>query len=297
MSKLKPTIFTGAATAIITPFKNGVMDLETMGAHIEQQIAAGIDALVIAGTTGEASTLSHEEHCELLRYAAEKIAGRVPIIAGTGSNDTAYGIELSRYACDVGYDALLIVTPYYNKATPKGLIRNFLDTADATNKPIILYNVPSRTGVNIPLSVYREVAKHERIVAAKEASGNLSAIAQLFDECGDSLDIYSGNDDQIVPIMSLGGKGVISVVSNILPRETHDLCAACLAGDFKTGAEMQLKYLKLINTLFCEVNPIPVKTAAGLMGLCNGELRLPLCEMENDNREKLIRVMQDYHLI
>ncbi|MBE6604148.1 MAG: 4-hydroxy-tetrahydrodipicolinate synthase [Ruminococcaceae bacterium] len=294
---MKPTIFKGAATAIITPFKNGMMDLDTMGAHIEQQIAAGIDALVIAGTTGEASTLSHEEHCELLRYAAEKVDGRVPIIAGTGSNDTAYGIELSRYACDVGYDALLIVTPYYNKATPKGLIRNFLDTADATSKPIILYNVPSRTGVNIPLSVYREVAKHERIVAAKEASGNLSAIAQLLDECGDSLDVYSGNDDQIVPIMSLGGKGVISVVSNILPKETHDLCAACLAGDFKTGAEMQLKYLKLINTLFCEVNPIPVKTAAGLMGLCNGELRLPLCEMEDVNREKLIRVMQAYHLI
>ncbi|MBE6580724.1 MAG: 4-hydroxy-tetrahydrodipicolinate synthase [Ruminococcaceae bacterium] len=297
MSKLKPTIFTGAATAIITPFKNGVMDLDTMGTHIEQQIAAGIDALVIAGTTGEASTLSHEEHCELLRYAAEKVDGRVPIIAGTGSNDTAYGIELSRYACDVGYDALLIVTPYYNKATPKGLIQNFLHTADATNKPIILYNVPSRTGVNIPISVYREVAKHERIVAAKEASGNLSAIAQLLDECGDSLDVYSGNDDQIVPIMSLGGKGVISVVSNILPKQTHDLCAACLAGDFKTGADMQLKYLKLINTLFCEVNPIPVKTACGLMGLCNGELRLPLCEMEPENREKLIRVMQAYGLI
>lgn len=297
MSKLKPTIFTGAATAIITPFKNGVMDLDTMGAHIEQQIAAGIDALVIAGTTGEASTLSHEEHCELLRYAAEKVDGRVPIIAGTGSNDTAYGIELSRYACDIGYDALLIVTPYYNKATPKGLIQNFLHTADATNKPIILYNVPSRTGVNIPISVYREVAKHERIVAAKEASGNLSAIAQLLDECGDSLDVYSGNDDQIVPIMSLGGKGVISVVSNILPKQTHDLCAACLAGDFKTGADMQLKYLKLINTLFCEVNPIPVKTACGLMGLCNGELRLPLCEMEPENREKLIRVMQAYGLI
>ena len=297
MSKLKPTIFTGAATAIITPFKNGVMDLDTMGAHIEQQIAAGIDALVIAGTTGEASTLSHEEHCDLLRYAAEKVDGRVPIIAGTGSNDTAYGIELSRYACDVGYDALLIVTPYYNKATPKGLIQNFLHTADATNKPIILYNVPSRTGVNIPISVYREVAKHERIVAAKEASGNLSAIAQLLDECGDSLDVYSGNDDQIVPIMSLGGKGVISVVSNILPKQTHDLCAACLAGDFKTGADMQLKYLKLINTLFCEVNPIPVKTACGLMGLCNGELRLPLCEMEPENREKLIRVMQAYGLI
>ncbi len=297
MSKLKPSIFEGAATAIITPFQNGVMDFEAMGRHIDAQIADGIDALVIAGTTGEASTLSHEEHCALLSFAAEHVAGRVPIIAGTGSNDTAYGIELSRYACDVGYDALLIVTPYYNKATPKGLIRNFLQTADATSKPIILYNVPSRTGVNIPISVYRELAKHERIVAVKEASGNISAIAQLFAECGDAFDIYSGNDDQIVPIMSMGGKGVISVVSNILPRETHELCAACLAGDFQRGTEMQLKYLKLINALFCEVNPVPVKTAAELMGIASGELRLPLCEMEPENREKLTRIMQDYGLI
>ena len=297
MSKLKQSIFKGAATAIITPFQNGVMDLPTMGKLIDWQIEKGIDALVIAGTTGEASTLSHEEHCELLKFAAEYVAGRVPIIAGTGSNDTAYGIELSRYACDVGYDALLVVTPYYNKATPKGLIRNFLDTANATNKPIILYNVPSRTGVNIPLSVYRELAKHERIVAVKEASGNLSAIAQLFDECGDALDVYSGNDDQIVPIMSLGGSGVISVLSGILPRETHEMCAACLAGDFKTGAEMQLKYLKLINTLFCEVNPIPVKAASGLMGLCNGELRLPLCDPEPENLEKIKKALLAYGLI
>lgn len=297
MSKLKPSIFEGAATAIITPFKNGAMDFEAMKRHIDLQIAGGIDALVIAGTTGEASTLSHEEHCELLKFAAEYVDGRVPIIAGTGSNDTAYGIELSRYACDVGYDALLIVTPYYNKATPKGLIRNFLETADATNKPIILYNVPTRTGVNIPISVYRELAKHERIVAVKEASGNISAIAQLFAECGDAFDIYSGNDDQIVPIMSMGGKGVISVVSNILPRETHELCAACLAGDFKKGTLMQLKYLKLINALFCEVNPVPVKTAAALMGLAGGELRLPLCEMESENEEKLSRIMREYGLI
>ncbi len=297
MSKLKPTVFTGAATAIITPFKNGTMDFDAMGRHIESQISGGIDALVIAGTTGEASTLSHEEHCEVLRYAAEKVAGRVPIIAGTGSNDTAHGIELSRYACDVGYDALLIVTPYYNKATPKGLIRNFLATADATNKPIILYNVPSRTGMNISLPVYREVAKHERIVAVKEASGNLSAIAEILAECGDALDVYSGNDDQIVPIMSLGGKGVISVVSNLLPKETHDLTAACLSGDFKTGADMQLKYLKLINALFCEVNPVPVKTAANLMGLCGDEIRLPLCEMETANREKLIAILKEYGLV
>ena len=297
MSKLKKTIFTGAATAIVTPFRDGRIDYETFGKLIDTQIAAGIDGIVVAGTTGEAATLTHEEHCDLLRYAAEKVAGRVPVIAGTGSNDTAYGIELSKYACEVGCDALLLVTPYYNKATPKGLIQNFLATAEATDKPIILYNVPSRTGVNITLPVYKELAKHERIVAVKEASGNLSAIAELISECGDALDVYSGNDDQIVPIMSLGGKGVISVWSGIQPREAHELCAACLAGDFKTGAEMQLKYLKMMNTLFCEVNPVPVKAASALMGLCGPEIRLPLCEMEDANYEKLKGVMRAYGLL
>ena len=297
MSKLKKSIFTGAATAIITPFKNGGVDYEAFGKLIDTQIAAGIDGIVVAGTTGEAATLTHEEHCELLRYAVEKIDGRVPVIAGTGSNDTAYGIELSKYACEIGCDALLLVTPYYNKATPKGLIRNFLETAEATDKPIILYNVPSRTGVNISLPVYKELAKHERIVAVKEASGNLSAIAELISECGDALDVYSGNDDQIVPIMSLGGKGVISVWSGIQPREAHELCAACLAGDFKTGAEMQLKYLKLMNAMFYEVNPVPVKAASALMGLCTPEIRLPLCEMEDGNYEKLQGVMRAYGLI
>ncbi len=297
MSQQKKSIFTGAATALITPFRNGQVDYETFGKLIDWQIAGGIDALVIAGTTGEGATLSHEEHCGVLRYAVEKIAGRVPVIAGTGSNDTAYGIELSRYACDVGCDALLIVTPYYNKCTPKGLAQSFLATAEATNKPIILYNVPSRTGVNIPLSVYKEVSKHERIVATKEASGNLSAIAGIFAECGDALDVYSGNDDQIVPIMSLGGKGVISVLSGILPRETHEMAAACLAGDFATGAALQLKYLRLINALFCEVNPIPVKTASALLGLSGGELRLPLCDMEPENLEKLRTVLKEYGLL
>ena len=297
MSKLKKSIFTGAATALITPFKDGKIDYECLKQLIDKQINGGIDALVIAGTTGEAATLDHEEHCELLRASVEYTAGRVPVIAGTGSNDTAYGIELSKYACEVGCDALLLVTPYYNKATPKGLIESFLATAEATDKPIILYNVPSRTGVNIPLSVYKELSKHERIVAAKEASGNLSNIAELIAECGDALDVYSGNDDQIVPIMSLGGKGVISVFSGILPRETHELCAACLAGDFKTGAEMQLKYLKLMNTLFCEVNPIPVKTASALLGLCDLEFRLPLSEMEDTNLAKLKAVMAEYGLL
>ena len=297
MSKLKNSIFEGAATALITPFENGKIDYTRLRALIESQIAGGIDALVIAGTTGEAATLDHEEHCELLKRSVEMVAGRVPVIAGTGSNDTAYGIELSKYACEVGCDALLLVTPSYNKATPKGLIQSFLATAEATDKPIILYNVPSRTGVNITLPVYKELAKHERIVAVKEASGNLSAIAELFAECGDALDIYSGNDDQIVPIMSLGGKGVISVFSGILPRETHELCAACLAGDFKTAAELQLKYLKLMNTLFCEVNPIPVKTASALLGLCTEEIRLPLSQMDETNLQKLKAVMVEYGLL
>lgn len=297
MSKLKKSVFEGAATALVTPFQNGEIDYAATGALIDWQIAEGIDALVIAGTTGEGSTLSHEEHCALLRFAVERVAGRVPVIAGTGSNDTAYGIELSRYACDVGCDALLLVTPYYNKCSPKGLARSFLAIADATSKPIILYNVPSRTGVNIPLSVYREVSRHERIVATKEASGNLSAIAELLAECGDSLDVYSGNDDQIVPILSLGGKGVISVLADVLPRATHELCRACLDGDFRTGAAMQLKYLRLANALFSEVNPIPVKTALAKMGRCGGELRLPLCEMEPEHEKALTAVLAEYGLL
>ena len=297
MSKLKPSIFTGAATAVITPFQNGTIDYTAFGKIIEDQIAGQIDAIVVAGTTGEAATLTHEEHCDCIRFVVEKVAGRVPVIAGTGSNDTAYGIELSQYACEVGADALLLVSPYYNKATPKGLIKNFIETAEKTNKPIILYNVPSRTGCNISLPVYKELAKHERIVAVKEASGNISTIAELIAECGDSFDIYSGNDDQIVPIMSLGGKGVISVLSNILPKETHEMTQLCLENKFSDAAAMQLKYLHLINTLFCEVNPVPVKTAMAELGWCSEEMRLPLCEMDDANRAKLIAAMKAHGLL
>ncbi|MBO5269223.1 MAG: 4-hydroxy-tetrahydrodipicolinate synthase [Clostridia bacterium] len=293
----KTVIFEGAATAIITPFRNGVIDYEAFCKIIDANIAGGIDALVVAGTTGECSTLSHEEHCEMLKFAYERIAGRVPAIAGTGSNDTAYGIELSKYACDVGYDGLLLVTPYYNKATPKGLVKSFLATAEATTKPIILYNVPSRTGVNIPLSVYKELAQHERIVAVKEASGSLSAVAQIAAECGDDLTIYSGNDDQIVPILSLGGKGVISVLSNVMPKETHDICALWFEGKVKESAALQLRLLDLINALFCEVNPVPAKAAMEMMGYCTGELRLPLCEMEEANHAKLRAIMQKHGLV
>jgi 4-hydroxy-tetrahydrodipicolinate synthase len=297
MSKLKNTIFTGAATAIITPFKNGSVDYASFKGIIEQQIAGSIDAIVVAGTTGEAATLTHEEHMECMKFVVDTVAGRVPVIAGTGSNDTAYAIELSQYACEIGADALLLVTPYYNKATAKGLTKSFLATAEATNKPIILYNVPSRTGCNIPLSVYKELAKHERIVAVKEASGNISAIAELIAECGDSLDVYSGNDDQIVPIMSLGGKGVISVLSNVAPKETHDMTRLCLEGDFKAAAALQLKYLDLINALFCEVNPIPAKTAMAEMGFCDVEMRLPLCEMEDATKARLLTSLKKHGLI
>ena len=297
MSKLKPTIFTGAATAVITPFKNGSIDYVSFKNIIEDQIAGSIDAIVVAGTTGEGATLDHKEHMECMKFVVDTVAGRVPVIAGTGSNDTAYGIELSKYACEIGADGLLLVTPYYNKATPKGLINSFLATAEATDKPIILYNVPSRTGCNIPLSVYKELAKHERIVAVKEASGNISAIAELIAECGDSLDIYSGNDDQIVPIMSLGGKGVISVLSNVLPKETHDMTKLCFDGDFKAAAELQLKYLDLINALFCEVNPIPVKTAMAELGMCDVEMRLPLCEMEDATKARLVASLKKHGLL
>ncbi len=297
MSKFKKTVFTGVATAIITPFSDGKVDYETFGSLIDYQINNGVDAIVAAGTTGEASTLTDEEHIEVIRYAVERVNGRIPVIAGTGSNDTAYGIELSRQACAAGADALLVVTPYYNKATPNGLIKNFIATADAVDKPIILYNVPSRTGCNITLPVYRELCKHENIVATKEASGNLSAIAQIAAECGDYLDIYSGNDDQITPILSLGGKGVISVFSNIMPAKAHEMCQAWFDGDTKRSSQIQLEYLKLMNSLFMEVNPVPVKTACAMLGMCSDEMRLPLCEMEDANREKLKEILKEYKLL
>jgi len=288
----KPVVFTGSAVAIVTPFTNNKVDFDKLGLIIEDQIKNSTDAIVICGTTGESSTLTDEEHRECIKYAVEKVAGRVPVIAGTGSNDTDYAIDLSKYACEVGSDALLLVTPYYNKATPKGMIKNFLAVADATNKPIILYNVPSRTGCNITLPVYKELAKHERIVATKEASGNISAIAEIAAECGDSLSIYSGNDDQIVPLLSLGAKGVISVLSNVMPKETHDICALWFEGKVKESAALQLKLLDLVNSLFCEVNPVPVKTAMSLLGWCSDEMRLPLCEMEDANKERLIKSMR-----
>ena len=293
----KKLVFEGAATAIITPMKDGKVDYPSFGKFIDSQIDAGIDAIVVCGTTGEAATLTDEEHKACISFTVDKVAGRVPVIAGTGSNDTAYANELSKYACDAGADALLLVTPYYNKTSQKGLVKNFLSTAEACDKPIILYNVPSRTGMNISLSSLAELARHENIVAIKEASGNLSFVAQIAAELGDSLAIYSGNDDQIVPILSLGGRGVISVLSNVMPRETHDICALFKEGKVAESRALQLRLLHLINNLFIETNPIPVKAACALMGICTEEIRLPLCEMEDANFEKLKASMRREGLI
>lgn len=293
----KQTVFTGSAVALITPFNDKGVDYDSFGALIDWHLQKKTDALVICGTTGEASTLTDEEHVEVIKYACERVEGKKKIIAGTGSNDTDYSLWLSKEAEAVGADALLLVTPYYNKATPKGLIKHFSTVADNVKIPSILYNVPSRTGCNIPLSVYKELSKHENIVATKEASGNLSAIAEIAAECKDTLDIYSGNDDQIVPIMSLGGKGVISVLANVLPDETHDICEFYMNGNTKGSLELQLKYLDLINKLFCEVNPIPVKTAMHLMGRCGIDMRAPLCEMEDANRAALEAVLKAHNII
>ena len=291
------TIFKGAATAIITPFKNGSVDYEAFGRLIDWQISEGISAIVAAGTTGEGSTLTDAEHREVIRYCVERTAGRVPVVAGTGSNDTAYAIELTKYACDVGADAMLLVTPYYNKATQKGLIESFTAVADVSTKPIILYNVPSRTGCNIAPATAKILSQHEKIVAIKEASGDISQVAELAALCGDSLDIYSGNDDQIVPVLSLGGKGVISVLSNLMPAATDKICQDYFAGRVNESRAAQLKLLPLIKALFSEVNPIPVKAAMAAMGYGENELRLPLTKMEKEHEEKLIALMKEQGLI
>lgn len=291
------TIFQGVATAIVTPMNKNGVDYDAFGRLIDWQIEQGINGLVVAGTTGEGSTLSDEEHREVLAYAVKRINGRVPCIAGTGSNDTAYAIELTKYACSIGFDAMLVVTPYYNKATQKGLVKMFNAIADASTKPIIVYNIPSRTGVNIEPATFVELAKHPRIAAIKEASGNLSKMVEEFALLDGSLDIYSGNDDQIVPTLSMGGKGVISVLSNIMPKETVAMCDAFFAGDVATAAKMQCKYLPLIQALFCEVNPIPVKAALAAMGRMEGVIRLPLTEMEEDHQEKMISIMRGFGLV
>ncbi len=294
---MKNTIFTGAATAIVTPLTNDGIDFEQFGRLIEWQISEGIAAIVAVGTTGEGSTLTDEEHKEAIRFCVEKVGGRVPVIAGTGSNDTAYAIELTKFSCEVGADAMLLVTPYYNKATQRGLIESFTAIADASTKPCILYNVPSRTGCNLLPKTAAALAEHPNIVAIKEASGNISQIAELAHLVGDKMDIYSGNDDQIIPVLSLGGKGVISVLSNIMPKATQKMCEDYMNGKTAEALRTQLDLLPLVNALFCEVNPIPVKAAVAAMGYCENYLRLPLTTMEPDHEANLLALMKEQNLI
>lgn len=294
---MKNTIFTGAGIAIITPFNpDNTINYERLGEMIDHQIESGTDAIIICGTTGEASTMSDQEHIDCIKFAVEHTAGRVPVIAGTGSNDTAYAIELSKEAEAAGVDGLLVVTPYYNKSTQKGLIMHFNAIADAVNIPIILYNIPGRTGVNMEVSTIKELAKHKNIVAVKEASGNISYAAKLLAECGDVIDVYSGNDDMIVPLMSLGAKGVISVLSHVIPKETHMMAQYCLDNNFEEARKLQLEYMKLINTLFIEVNPIPVKEAMNMMGVDVGGCRMPLCEMTDEHKAAMRAVLEKYGL-
>ena len=291
-------IFTGSGVAIVTPFlDNGDVDYDRFRELIEFHIANGTDCIIVCGTTGESSTLSHEEHLECIRFCCEVVNKRIPVVAGTGSNCTGTAIYLSTEAEKYGVDGLLLVTPYYNKATQKGLIAHFTAIANAVNVPIILYNVPSRTGVNITPETAVYLAKNvDNIVGIKEASGNISQVTKLAALADGCIDIYSGNDDQVVPLLSLGGKGVISVIANIAPRQTHDMVAKYLAGDVKGALELQLKSIELCDALFCEVNPIPVKKAVELMGMCSGNLRMPLSEMEPANAARLEKAMRDYGL-
>lgn len=292
-------VFTGAGVAIVTPFKdNGEVDYEKFAEMVEYQIENGTDAIIVCGTTGESSTLTHEEHLDVIRYCVEKVNGRIPVIAGTGSNCTDTAIYLSTEAEKYGVDGLLLVTPYYNKATQKGLSQHFKAVADSVKVPVILYNVPSRTGCNIaPETVVKLCTEVENIVGVKEASGNLSQIVKLMSLADGKVDLYSGNDDQITPLLALGGKGVISVLSNVAPRQTHEICAKFFAGDVAGSCAEQLRAIPLCNALFCEVNPIPVKKALNLQGRGAGILRMPLCEMEEENAVKLEKAMKDYGIL
>lgn len=295
---MKNTIFTGAGVAIVTPmYADGSINFDKLGELIDFNIENGTDAIIICGTTGESATMSDQEHIDCIKFAVEKTAKRVPVIAGTGSNDTAYAVKLSKHAEELGADALLVVTPYYNKTSQTGLVRHFSEIAKAVTLPIILYNVPSRTGCNISVEALKELCEIDNIVAVKEASGNISQIAKIAAACGDKLDIYSGNDDQIVPIMSLGGKGVISVLSNCVPKETHEICQLCLENKYDEARALALKYLDFANNLFIDVNPIPVKEALNIMGFEVGECRLPLVGMNDKSKEALTESMRKIGLV
>jgi dihydrodipicolinate synthase len=295
----KMAVFTGAGVAIVTPFKeNGDVNYEKFAELVEFQIQNGTDAIIVCGTTGEASTLSHEEHLDVVKYCVEKVAGRVPVVAGTGSNCTQTAVYLSREAEKYGADAVLLVTPYYNKATQKGLYSHFKTIADSIRIPVILYNVPGRTGCNIlPETVVKLCSEVENIVGVKEAGGNISQVAKLMALADGRVDLYSGNDDQIVPLLSLGGKGVISVLSNVAPKETHEICTRFFEGDVAGSRAPQLKALELCDALFCEVNPIPVKKALNLMGMETGSLRMPLTDMDEANVPKLEKAMKGFGIL
>ena len=295
---MKNTIFTGAGVAIITPMlEDGSVDYAGLAKNIDFQIENGTDAIIICGTTGESSTLDDKEHRECIRFAVEHTHNRIPFIAGTGSNDTKYAIELSQEAQELGANGLLIVTPYYNKTTQRGLVAHYNAIADSVDLPIILYNVPSRTGVGFDVSTVAALAEHKNIAAIKEASGNIGYTAKVAAKCGDKIDIYSGNDDMIVPIMSLGGKGVISVLSNVLPKETHQMTQYCLENNFAAASELQLKYLRLINDLFMEVNPIPVKEAMNQLGMPSGPCRMPLLDMSDEHKAAMQATLRAYGML
>ena len=291
-------LFVGAATALITPFnEDGSVNYDEFGTLIDWQIDEGIDALVIAGTTGEGATLSDQEHKDVMEFAGKRIDGRIPWIAGTGSNDTAYGIQLSQAAADSGADAVLLVTPYYNKTTQNGLVNMFTEYADAISIPVVLYNVPSRTGINIEPDTYLKLSKHDNIVAIKEANSDIAKIVETQSKVRGGLDLYSGNDDQIVPVLSVGGLGVVSVLSNVAPKETSQMVHAYLEGDTETACELQLKYMNLVKALFCETNPIPVKAAMAHMGYCKNVLRSPLYPIEAPHNEQLVTAMKEVGLL
>ncbi len=295
---MKNTIFTGAASAIITPMHaDGSIDYEAFGRLIDFQIANGIDGIVAVGTTGESATLADDEHMEAVKFCIDRVARRVPVIAGTGSNNTDHAIMFTKEAYKLGADAVLLVTPYYNKTTQKGLYESFKATAECAPIPCIIYNVPSRTGCNLQPETVAKLAEIPNIVAIKEASGNISQVAEIAALCGDKIDIYSGNDDQIIPILSLGGKGVISVLSNLLPKETHDMCQNFFDGNIDAARDAQLKYIPLVDALFCEVSPIPVKAALSAMGYGENVLRLPLVKMEAEHEANLLKLMREQGLI
>lgn len=293
----KKRIFTGTGTALITPFNDGKIDYKAFAKILDAQIAGGIDALVVCGTTGEPATLSDDEHRRAVEFCVGHVAGRVPVIAGTGSNDTQYAVELSKFAQEAGADGLLLVTPYYNKCSQKGIVKHFNMIADSVDLPCITYNVPSRTGFCISLDAYKQIAKHPNIVATKEASGNLLLMLEVLEACGDDIDMYSGDDHQIVPLMSMGAIGVISVFANVMPSAAVDISHLCLEKKYDEAAKLQLKYLRLMNGLFAQVNPIPVKTAMAKLGYCKNEFRMPLCEMDEADDEKLFALMREHGLI